>query len=44
MTDLITLQQFHESEGAEDWRVPSWWTLADAAGNEADIATTVGRD
>jgi 4a-hydroxytetrahydrobiopterin dehydratase len=23
---------------------PSWWTLADAAGNEVDIATTVGRD
>jgi 4a-hydroxytetrahydrobiopterin dehydratase len=23
---------------------PSWWTLADAAGNEADIATTKGRD
>ena len=23
---------------------PSWWTLADAAGNEADIATTAGRD
>ena len=23
---------------------PSWWTLADAAGNEADIATTIGRD
>jgi 4a-hydroxytetrahydrobiopterin dehydratase len=23
---------------------PSWWTLADAAGNEADIATTQGRD
>jgi 4a-hydroxytetrahydrobiopterin dehydratase len=23
---------------------PSWWTLADAAGNEADIATTEGRD
>lgn len=23
---------------------PSWWTLADALGNEADIATTVGRD
>src|SRR5688572_19350866 len=22
---------------------PSWWTLADAAGNEADIATTSGR-
>jgi 4a-hydroxytetrahydrobiopterin dehydratase len=22
---------------------PSWWTLADAAGNEADIATTAGR-
>ena len=23
---------------------PQWWTLADAAGNEADIATTKGRD
>jgi 4a-hydroxytetrahydrobiopterin dehydratase len=23
---------------------PSWWTLADAAGNEVDIATTRGRD
>ncbi len=23
---------------------PSWWTLADAAGNEADIATSMGRD
>ncbi len=23
---------------------PSWWTLADAAGNEADVATTSGRD
>ena len=23
---------------------PSWWTLADAAGNEADISTTIGRD
>lgn len=23
---------------------PSWWTLADAAGNEADVATVVGRD
>ena len=23
---------------------PSWWTLADAAGNEADIATTQSRD
>jgi 4a-hydroxytetrahydrobiopterin dehydratase len=22
---------------------PAWWTLADAAGNEADIATTMGR-
>jgi 4a-hydroxytetrahydrobiopterin dehydratase len=27
-----------------DDRAPSWWTLADAAGNEADIATTIGRD
>ena len=23
---------------------PAWWTLADSAGNEADIATTMGRD
>jgi 4a-hydroxytetrahydrobiopterin dehydratase len=23
---------------------PAWWTLADAAGNEADVATTQGRD
>jgi 4a-hydroxytetrahydrobiopterin dehydratase len=27
-----------------DGFAPSWWTLADAAGNEADIATTKGRD
>ena len=23
---------------------PSWWTLADAAGNEADVATIAHRD
>jgi len=27
-----------------DTFAPSWWTLADAAGNEADIATTKGRE
>jgi 4a-hydroxytetrahydrobiopterin dehydratase len=27
-----------------DTFAPSWWTLADAAGNEVDIATTAGRD
>jgi 4a-hydroxytetrahydrobiopterin dehydratase len=27
-----------------DQFAPSWWTLADAAGNEIDIATTRGRD
>jgi 4a-hydroxytetrahydrobiopterin dehydratase len=27
-----------------DQYAPAWWTLADAAGNEADIATTMGRD
>jgi 4a-hydroxytetrahydrobiopterin dehydratase len=27
-----------------DDHAPSWWTLADAAGNEADIATTSARD
>ena len=25
-------------------RAPMWWTLADPAGNEADVATTKGRD
>ena len=25
-------------------RSPMWWTLADPAGNEADISTTMGRD
>jgi hypothetical protein len=23
---------------------PAWWTLADAGGNEADIATTMHRE
>lgn len=27
-----------------DTYAPSWWTLADAAGNEVDIATVKGRD
>jgi len=27
-----------------DQFAPAWWTLADAAGNEVDIATTMGRD
>jgi 4a-hydroxytetrahydrobiopterin dehydratase len=27
-----------------DIEAPSWWTLADAAGNEVDIATVRGRD
>jgi 4a-hydroxytetrahydrobiopterin dehydratase len=27
-----------------DQFAPAWWTLADAAGNEADIATTLTRD
>ena len=27
-----------------DTFAPAWWTLADAAGNEIDIATTKGRD
>ena len=27
-----------------DQFAPAWWTLADAAGNEADIATTTGRN
>lgn len=27
-----------------DTFAPAWWTLADAAGNEADVATIQGRD
>jgi 4a-hydroxytetrahydrobiopterin dehydratase len=27
-----------------DTYAPAWWTLADAYGNEADIATTESRD
>jgi len=27
-----------------DHFAPMWWTLADAAGNEADISTTMGRE
>jgi hypothetical protein len=27
-----------------DEYAPAWWTLADAAGNEADISTTMSRD
>jgi 4a-hydroxytetrahydrobiopterin dehydratase len=27
-----------------DQFAPAWWTLADAAGNEVDIATTLTRD
>ena len=27
-----------------DTFAPAWWTLADAAGNEADVATTTSRD
>jgi 4a-hydroxytetrahydrobiopterin dehydratase len=27
-----------------DQFAPAWWTLADAAGNEADVATTMSRD
>jgi hypothetical protein len=27
-----------------DEHAPAWWTLADAEGNEADVATWMGRD
>ncbi len=27
-----------------DQHAPAWWTLADAEGNEADVATWMGRD
>jgi 4a-hydroxytetrahydrobiopterin dehydratase len=27
-----------------DEHAPEWWTLADAEGNEVDVATTRGRD
>ena len=31
------------SDGEDDF-APAWWTLADAAGNEVDVATTMSRD
>jgi hypothetical protein len=45
MTGQITPRQFHQADGVEDWRVvafgraPACWTLADAEGNEVDVAT-----
>ena len=27
-----------------DAHAPAWWTLADAEGNEADVATWMGRE
>jgi 4a-hydroxytetrahydrobiopterin dehydratase len=27
-----------------DQYAPAWWTLADAEGNEVDVATCLGRD
>ncbi len=27
-----------------DKHAPAWWTLADAEGNEVDVATTMSRD
>jgi hypothetical protein len=27
-----------------DEHAPAWWNLADAEGNEADVATWMGRD
>jgi 4a-hydroxytetrahydrobiopterin dehydratase len=27
-----------------DEHAPAWWTLADAKGKEADVATWMGRD
>ena len=51
MTDRILSRQFHGTEGAEAWRVlpegnvdESFWTLADPAGNEVDVATTSAPD
>jgi 4a-hydroxytetrahydrobiopterin dehydratase len=42
LTERITPQQSHRM--VRDEFAPSWWTLADAEGNDADIATTMGRD
>ena len=36
MSDRITPSKFEEV-------APMWWTLADTAGNEADIARAKGR-
>ncbi|MEO8423958.1 MAG: hypothetical protein ABI595_08595 [Actinomycetota bacterium] len=50
MTESITPQQFHAAAIAagghlvHDEFAPALWTLADAEGNEADVAPWMGRD
>ncbi len=41
---VAAIGQLGEVDLVRDEFAPSWWALADAAGNEADIATTIGRD
>jgi len=50
MTERITPAQFHGSAGiaagghlVSDAYAPEWWALADTEGNEADVATQLGR-
>jgi hypothetical protein len=47
MSGRITPRQFHEAAGGRlvsDRHAPSSWTLADAEGNEVDVATWLRRD
>jgi 4a-hydroxytetrahydrobiopterin dehydratase len=39
MTERITARQFHEPLASKTEHAPSWWALADAEGNEADVCT-----
>ncbi len=43
ISELAGLNYHHPDVDLRQF-APSWWTLADAAGNEADVATTMGRD
>jgi hypothetical protein len=45
-TDRKTIRKMTAAGGhmVRNEHAPSWWTLADAAGNEASISTTMNRD
>ena len=41
---LATTREAAGGHLVSDKHAPAWWTLAEAEGNEADVATIMGRD